>query len=398
MFQKILLTLSLLCLIVSPVSAWEIVKNEAKIQLYKSYIENRAGNILKTKNSSEKMDLMLKVQTLLWAYEKRENLEGKENFINFLYAFEEVLEMTILNSLGEDNEKIIITIIDDVRCKDCMTESMLSQLESLAFLSDAQYIYQDFSDTGVSEYLRENNIQHLPAIIFNTNNLDDGWQISPYLMNLPDGNYTLSLWANFDPFETRSQRGYLILAGDTLDEIKQEAYILWNENAEITWIEYSDIECPFCARLHNDGTIQQVRETFWDDINIVFQHFPLEFHTNARQAAEALECIGSQYGVDTFYNMVNASYEKMYSNNFSFSTFYEIAEEKYIDTKAIMSCVDDNTFSSKVDIQIDRGMNIFDISGTPGSILINTITWEYTKISGAYPYESFKQAIEDLLR
>jgi len=51
---------------------------------------------------------------------------------------------------------------------------MLDQLKNLSFLDDAQYIYRDFSEHGVSEYLEKNGIQKLPAIIFNTNNFDDG--------------------------------------------------------------------------------------------------------------------------------------------------------------------------------------------------------------------------------
>jgi protein-disulfide isomerase len=63
--------------------------------------------------------------------------------------------------------------------------------------------------------------------------------------------------------------------------MKTSAFIKGNTDAKITWIEYSDLECPYCAKLHNSGTPEDLREKYGDKMNQIFQSFPLEFHDNA---------------------------------------------------------------------------------------------------------------------
>jgi protein-disulfide isomerase len=49
----------------------------------------------------------------------------------------------------------------------------------------------------------------------------------------------------------------------------------------VTWLEYSDLECPYCAKLHNAGTPEDLAEKYGNKLNQVFNHFPLQFHNNA---------------------------------------------------------------------------------------------------------------------
>ncbi|MBT3727412.1 thioredoxin domain-containing protein [bacterium] len=59
----------------------------------------------------------------------------------------------------------------------------------------------------------------------------------------------------------------------------------------MTWIEYSDLECPFCSRMHESGTPDALKKIYENDLNIIFQHSPLSFHQNAQDAAEITECL-----------------------------------------------------------------------------------------------------------
>lgn len=63
-------------------------------------------------------------------------------------------------------------------------------------------------------------------------------------------------------------------------------------NGQITMMEFSDFECPFCARFF--PTVEQVKANYANDVTIVYKHFPLSFHQMAKPAAVAAECANEQ--------------------------------------------------------------------------------------------------------
>lgn len=66
-----------------------------------------------------------------------------------------------------------------------------------------------------------------------------------------------------------------------------------NPNAQITIIEYSDLECPFCKRFHQ--TMEQVMSTYSNDIRWVYRQFPLDsLHKKTRTESNAVLCAGEQ--------------------------------------------------------------------------------------------------------
>jgi protein-disulfide isomerase len=51
----------------------------------------------------------------------------------------------------------------------------------------------------------------------------------------------------------RSDRGFRLLTEEQYDEVKASGnYIEGNEDAKITWLEYSDLQCPYCAKLYEE--------------------------------------------------------------------------------------------------------------------------------------------------
>ena len=59
--------------------------------------------------------------------------------------------------------------------------------------------------------------------------------------------------------------------------------MLGNPNAPVTIVEYSDFECPYCAR--SAPTMKELYEKYPDKVRVVYKHFPLGFHKSARPAA-----------------------------------------------------------------------------------------------------------------
>ena len=67
------------------------------------------------------------------------------------------------------------------------------------------------------------------------------------------------------------------------------------ENAPLVLVEYTDYQCPFCQRYHNDS-FAQIKANFIDTgkVRYVSRDFPLPFHENARRGATAGRCAAEQ--------------------------------------------------------------------------------------------------------
>jgi len=60
--------------------------------------------------------------------------------------------------------------------------------------------------------------------------------------------------------------------------------IIGKKDAPVTIVEFSDFQCPFCARFYS--VIKDVMAAYPDKVRVIIKHFPLPFHSNARPAAK----------------------------------------------------------------------------------------------------------------
>lgn len=90
--------------------------------------------------------------------------------------------------------------------------------------------------------------------------------------------------------------------------VEKTDHILGTTNAPITLIEYSDLECPYCARFH--PVLTELVKKYPNDLLWVYRHFPLDsIHPHARAKAEAAECAFAQGGETVFWNYVEKLFE-----------------------------------------------------------------------------------------
>ena len=291
-------------------------------------------------------------------------------------------------------EWVVITILDDARCNDCMTNDLRQQLEQSSFLSASRFVVRDFSESGVEELMRENNITTLPQILFNTNELWDGGQISPFLTTLTNGEFRLEIGeaSSFNPFASRSDRGFLVMDLDILEQIKTMSFVKWNSDTPLTWIEYSDFGCAFCVRMHaDDNTVNNVLATFPEAINSRFQH--MAFRNT--EVPETIECIAEQAGQDAFNTLIDEGFNARVNTR---NDILAVAETQNINfnSSELESCIADGRMQRKIQDQMEMGQNIFWVRGTPWNVIVNVETWEYEVISWAYPQSTFEDAIRRL--
>ena len=72
--------------------------------------------------------------------------------------------------------------------------------------------------------------------------------------------------------------------------------VIGNSDAPITIIEFSDFQCPFCARFHTQ-TLPLLLEEYIEQgkVKLVFRDFPIQsIHPNALPASVAAECANEQ--------------------------------------------------------------------------------------------------------
>lgn len=90
--------------------------------------------------------------------------------------------------------------------------------------------------------------------------------------------------------------------------IEKTDHLLGSKTASITLIEYSDLECPYCARFH--PVLTQLVKKYPNDLLWAYRHFPLDsIHPHARAKAEAAECAFAQGGEVVFWNYIEKLFE-----------------------------------------------------------------------------------------
>ena len=90
--------------------------------------------------------------------------------------------------------------------------------------------------------------------------------------------------------------------------VSAKDHIRGNKNAKVTFIEYSDLECPFCKKHHK--TMEELTAKYADRVQFVFRQFPLDqLHPNARAKAEASECANELGGEKVFWKYLDMMFK-----------------------------------------------------------------------------------------
>lgn len=179
--------------------------------------------------------------------------------------------------------------------------------------------------------------------------------------------------------------------------VSDQDHIYGNPDAEISLIEYSDFECPYCKRFH--PTAKEVVEAYDGKVNWIYRHFPLDFHDPlATKQAEASECVAEIAGNDAFWIYTDLIFETTRSNGkgMDIADLSRIAVEMEINEGDFNECLNSGRYLDTVKQAISDGKNA-GISGTPGNIIYVDKTGEAVSVSGAQPFESFKSVIDKLL-
>lgn len=177
-------------------------------------------------------------------------------------------------------------------------------------------------------------------------------------------------------------------------------HIYGQKDAEVTLIEFSDYECPFCKQFH--GVPQEVVKRLGGRVNYVWRHFPLAFHNPmAEREAIASECVAKMGGNDAFWAYTDAVMTRTATNGKGIPSsggdpLAAIAGELKLDVTAFKKCVDSGETKDRVAEDQSDGARS-GISGTPGTIIFNNKTGKTEFINGAVTLQTLEAATRSVL-
>jgi protein-disulfide isomerase len=174
-----------------------------------------------------------------------------------------------------------------------------------------------------------------------------------------------------------------------------DAKIKGSSTAKVAIIEYSDFQCPYCARFTAD-TLPALNDKYirTNKIILAFRYFPLAIHPLAMIAAEGAECAAAQ---GNFWPMHDALFKAQ--KDLSEKSIVENANGlglRMTDFQGCLAAKDDKRIEA--DRVVGKGLGI---TGTPfflvgvvqpgGGVAVTQV------IDGARPLADFEGALDKVL-
>ena len=210
----------------------------------------------------------------------------------------------------------------------------------------------------------------------------------------------LIIWPNFKPIT-----GITVVEPNPRPQA--DANRMGNPDAPIKIVEYSDYQCPFCAKFFNE-TESLLVETYIASGQVYFTYRSAGNwvsdnikggKTESEDAAEAAYCAGDQ---DMYWEMHDMLFTNVLGEDvgsFSDRRLADIAEKAGLDMAQFNECYSSNKYGDQVFQDGKDGLTA-GIRGTPGFIMTYTNSGgeEVTElIDGAQPFSVFQEKIDAAL-
>ena len=166
--------------------------------------------------------------------------------------------------------------------------------------------------------------------------------------------------------------------------------------AQITLLEFGDIECPYCRKMH--GGIKQVVDHSQGVINWEFKHFPLSSHNPvAAIEGQAVECIKEAYDNRTAWIALDKFMTETKGNGKGLGNISEFVRSFGLNGSLISNCLASDDHKDKINKDYDEGRRM-GITATPAIRVIDNQTGKSYLVKGFKTPEQLLQAVQQILR
>lgn len=172
----------------------------------------------------------------------------------------------------------------------------------------------------------------------------------------PQGNNRLIL-------EKGGQKQLMLLTLEPIVQVSIEGSpVLGPADAPVTIAVFDDFECPYCAKAV--PLLKEVANAYPEQVKLVFKHFPLGMHKNARAAAIASMAADRQGKFWPLHDLLFANYNKLSPQKIT-----ELAKQAGLDMPRFESDRKDPRLQQKLAADQREGQQI-GVRGTP-TIFVN---------------------------
>ena len=179
--------------------------------------------------------------------------------------------------------------------------------------------------------------------------------------------------------------------GETFLDISEDDFVIGDENAPITIIEYASLSCSHCSDFHNN-TLGKLKDEYIDTgkVRFVFRDFP--FNYPALLGSMVLRCIPG----DVRYDYMNALFQLQPNwvdrdNAKTTQELFKIMQSGGMTKEEFDTCITNVDLENKILQGVIGAQNEFSIQSTP-SFLINGIL-----VEGNKSIKEFRQIINKIL-
>jgi protein-disulfide isomerase len=163
-------------------------------------------------------------------------------------------------------------------------------------------------------------------------------------------------------------------------------------SGKLTFIEYTDLECPYCKTFQ--PTLTSLKSTYNGKVAFTTKHFPLNIHPKAQRENGAAECAGNQ---GKFFEYIKEIFAVTPSNNkLEDQVLFDTATTLGLDIDKFRSCVENKDYAVVQTADATEAQAV-GATGTPFSILIDEDGKILTRFKGVVSESQLAAAFDNFL-
>ena len=179
--------------------------------------------------------------------------------------------------------------------------------------------------------------------------------------------------------------------GESALDISEKDFVIGNEDAKITIIEYASLSCSHCADFHVN-TLETLKKEYIDTgkVRMVFRDYP--FNYPALLGSMVLRCIPENYR----YDYMNALFKLQpdwvnKKNKKTIQELYKIMQSGGMTKEEYDACIYNTELENEILEGVMEAQNQFNIKSTPSFIINGKL------IEGNKSIKEFRQIIDKIL-